>query len=211
MANDEKEKAVEFYAASVAAWYDTALEHDKSVLALAAGGIGLLVTLLTTQGVTSLISLALYILSIVCFLVSIGVILFIFKRNRTHIEALINKPGARITDPMLERLDEVAFVSFAMGVLFSAAVGVSVAITSFNQSEKVMTDEKTTSGTNTAPLRESVNGVANLQPAVDFTKSFSGVSNLQPQAPAPSSTPAPAATTPSSPPVIGPSNESGKK
>ena len=42
--NDEvlKQKSIEFYAASVNAWYASALEHDKSIFGLAAGGIALL-------------------------------------------------------------------------------------------------------------------------------------------------------------------------
>lgn len=55
--NEERntqEKDIQFYAASVTAWFNTRLEHDKSLLALSAGGIGLLVTLLTTVGVKSI-------------------------------------------------------------------------------------------------------------------------------------------------------------
>lgn len=40
----EDQKRVEFYSAGLAAWYATRLEHDKSLLTLSAGGIGLLMT-----------------------------------------------------------------------------------------------------------------------------------------------------------------------
>lgn len=46
-------KTVEYYSAAVTAWFNTALEHDKSILTLAAGGIGLLITLLTTVGLST--------------------------------------------------------------------------------------------------------------------------------------------------------------
>lgn len=46
----EQQKSVEFYAAGINAWYNTSLEHDKSIFSLSAGGIGLLITLLTTVG-----------------------------------------------------------------------------------------------------------------------------------------------------------------
>ena len=49
----DEQKKIEFYAASVAAWYESSLEHDKSLLTLSAGGIGLLITLLTTVGLGS--------------------------------------------------------------------------------------------------------------------------------------------------------------
>lgn len=44
----DDQKRVEYYAASVNAWFNTSLEHDKSLFTLSAGGIGLLITLLTT-------------------------------------------------------------------------------------------------------------------------------------------------------------------
>ncbi|PKF49010.1 hypothetical protein AT251_22010 [Enterovibrio nigricans] len=48
-----KEKEVEFYAATVGAWLNTKFELDKSLLTLSTGAIGLLVTLLTTVGASS--------------------------------------------------------------------------------------------------------------------------------------------------------------
>ena len=46
-------KAVAFYSAAVQAWVTTRMEKDRALLNLAAGGIGLLVTLLTTVGPSS--------------------------------------------------------------------------------------------------------------------------------------------------------------
>ena len=40
-----KEKHTAYYSALVEAWLDTRMEKDKSLLMLAAGGIGILVTL----------------------------------------------------------------------------------------------------------------------------------------------------------------------
>ena len=39
------EKSVAYYAESVAAWYQTKLERDISILAISAGAIGLMITL----------------------------------------------------------------------------------------------------------------------------------------------------------------------
>lgn len=61
----EDQKRVEFYSAGLAAWYATRLEHDKSLLTLSAGGIGLLMTLMTTVGVSSAESLVLYVCALV--------------------------------------------------------------------------------------------------------------------------------------------------
>jgi hypothetical protein len=45
-----RERELAFYAASLDAFYNTSLEYDKGLFALCAGGLGLLVTLLTTVG-----------------------------------------------------------------------------------------------------------------------------------------------------------------
>lgn len=63
----QKLKDVEFYSASVTAWYNSAFEHDKSILTLSSGGIALLVTLLTTIGARSPESMVLYALAVIFF------------------------------------------------------------------------------------------------------------------------------------------------
>lgn len=72
------QKEVEYYASSVNAWFNTSLEHDKSILTLAAGGIGLLITLLTTIGLSSAEALVLYVGAITSFLVALISVLVVF-------------------------------------------------------------------------------------------------------------------------------------
>ena len=48
-----QKKQIEYYASCVNAWFNTKLERDRSLLTLSAGGIGLLITLLTTVGLSS--------------------------------------------------------------------------------------------------------------------------------------------------------------
>ncbi len=86
----ENQKRVEYYAASVNAWFNTSLEHDKSLLTLSAGGIGLLLTLLTTVGLSSAEAQVLYIGAIASFVVALIATLVIFRRNRTHIEEILS-------------------------------------------------------------------------------------------------------------------------
>ena len=47
------DKQTAYFAALVEAWLQTRMEKDKSLLMLAAGGVGVLVTLLTTTGIHS--------------------------------------------------------------------------------------------------------------------------------------------------------------
>lgn len=192
---DEREiaehKSVEFYSASVAAWYASALEHDKSIFALAAGGIGLLVTLLTTVGFSDWVTFTLFALALTSLLVTLVCVLVIFKRNQSYIEATVTA-GAIYTDPWLARFDRAALISFGLGVFFAAGVGVSAAWNSF-QTKQTLKGHEMADGKQSVPTFDSVLGAARLQP--EFTKSFHGVGNLAPSVPAPAA-PAPAASAP---------------
>jgi hypothetical protein len=64
----------EWYAANLAAWFATRLEHDKSLLTLSAGGIGLLITLVSTVGIHSAESLILYILAFIAFVLCLAAV-----------------------------------------------------------------------------------------------------------------------------------------
>lgn len=124
MADEEKE--VEFYSAAVNAWFGTRLEHDRSLLTLSAGGVGLLVTLLSTVGIHSVESLILYIVALISFLICLSVVLCIFKRNAAYLQAVIN--GSNDSDPLLGILDTAAISSFVLGALLSSIIGVAIAV-----------------------------------------------------------------------------------
>jgi hypothetical protein len=197
----EHQKVVEYYAASVNAWYSTSLEHDKNVLTLSAGGIGLLITLLTTVGLTSAEALVLYIGAITSFLVALISILFIFRRNQTYIEQVLtgNNTG---TETVLAKADTIVLLAFGIGVVFTAVIGFATAIHSYTSKEKNMTTEDSKSThpvfltdtsiidpTNIGLGIESFNGAAVLN------KSFNNVVSLKPQNLAST----PAACSPASP------------
>ena len=169
-------KEVEFYAAAVNAWLSTSLEHDKSLLTLSAGGIGLLVSLMSTAGLRSIESLILYIVALAAFLCCLIAILWIFKRNRTHLQNAIRETQS--DDPLLAVLDNVAILSFLFGALLSAIIGVAAAAHSFELKESTMTnDSKTRQVAN-----DSVNGILKIRPVTPdpLTKSFNGITNMKP-------------------------------
>ncbi|MHB1188445.1 hypothetical protein [Thiobacillus sp.] len=190
----ENQKRVEYYAASVNAWFNTSLEHDKNLLALSAGGIGLLLTLLTTVGLSSAESLILYIGAIASFVVALVAILIIFRRNRTYIENTLS--GKSSNDPFLTKLDLTALWAFGIGVVFTAIIGIAAAVHSYSTKEKTMANE-TTKKTETVAL--SFNGASSLQSSTDFTKSFNGAANLQPQPVASTTAPAASSSAPATP------------
>jgi len=174
-------KEVQFYAAGVTGWYSTRMEHDKSLLTLSAGGLGLLVTLLNTVGVSSAEGLVLYLAAMLSFLLCLGSILAIFKKNSAHLEAAL-KDCAPPLDPWLTKLDNTAIITFASGILLSSVIGISAAISSLSMKGVAMAnDNKSQSGK--AMAHDSLNGVSNLKAGNDFTKSFNAVDALRPSAP----------------------------
>jgi hypothetical protein len=213
----DDQKKVEYYAASVAAWYETALEHDKSLLILSTGGIGLLITLLTTVGLGTAKALALYIYigAIICFVISLISILFVFRGNKKYIEDILSNKNQN-TDSSLSKLDTIAMYSFCIGVVFTAFIGISTAISSFTAKGNIMANE-TTKSTKNVCFTENFNGAEKLQSQlteitatpsttlttdttstsknVRFAESFNGAEKLQPQPTEISTTPSTTLTT----------------
>ena len=169
------QKQVAYYSAAVTAWFTTSLEHDKSLLTLSAGGIGLHLTLLTTVGLKTAEALVLYIGAIICFVVSLLAVLRVFRANQKYIEDII---GGRTetTDPTLAKLDSVALIAFAIGVILTAIVAISAAIQSYADNGTAMTD-KSQPQSQAVPLRESFNGATSLQPSTQVTKSSTEPTN----------------------------------
>ena len=163
---DKSEKEVAYYSAIVNGWLTTRLEHDKSILTLSSGAIGLLVTLLTALGAATSTIFILFVFATVSFLVAIISVVTIFKRNATHLEKVAKKKES--TDPVLRFLDNLASYSFIVGVLFTLAIGLSVGARSL-QSDKeydMSKDKsvKTMVDTSTKVDKKSFDGIANLGP-----------------------------------------------
>jgi hypothetical protein len=185
----QQQKDVEFYAAAVSAWLNTSLEHDKSVFALSAGGIGLLITLLTTVGVSNVVLLVLYVAAILAFLASLISVLAVFRRNRTHIEQVCL--GNRAPDPLLTVLDQVAVATFGIGAILAAVIGISTAVSSYSTKERALASENKRYPTG-EPLSKSFNGLGGLQ------QQPAGVASSPAPAPAPAPALAPTAEQPAS-------------
>lgn len=170
-------KKIEFYSQGVAAWFNTALERDKSLLTLSIAGLGFLLASMPTA-VNSITALILYYLAALALLVCVLSVLLIFQRNKKHIQDVFN--GATNDDTWLAVLDNVAMWSFMLGVLFCAIIGISSATSTYFEKERSMATEKNTA-INTKGLtltQESFNQMAALQ------KSFNGLAQLQPAQPA---------------------------
>jgi len=174
----DKEKEIAFYAATVDAWLNTKFELDKSLLTLSTGAIGLLVTLLTTIGATSVEGLALYFAALLSFLICVISILLVFKRNAKHLEGIAKE--TQTNDQLLKSLDTSAAISFVFGVLLTLIIGGTAAINQFIQKEIKMTKE-VNKITHKVSVGNSVNGLAALRPAGKEKLSVEGIINMKPQ------------------------------
>jgi hypothetical protein len=175
-------KEVEFYSANLNAWFSTRFEHDRSLLALSAGAVGLLITLISTIGVGSIEILILYILALACFVICLSTLIWIFKRNSKHLEDVVK--ASAIDDPLLNVLDNTAVASFMCGVMLSSIIGISTAIHSYIEKAQKMTDKTEQQGHTVA--QDSSSGISSIRPTGELsTSSVNGISSMRPADPQP--------------------------
>jgi|SRR3989339_35652 len=177
MIEDENKKEVVYYQALLDSWVQTNIERDKTIIALSAGGIGLLVTLLTTVGVIGYLKIICVLGSFLGFTVAILIGINIFEQNGKHVENVLK--GIKDKNSKLEINDRWLKVSFRFALGCMIALGL---LTMFNfdfggenkmMKEKIVI-EKTTLKTH------SLAGIQNLAPS-DIGKSLQGIERLAPQ------------------------------
>lgn len=169
-------KELAFYSAMVEAWVGTRMEKDKTLLALAAGGIGLLVTLLTTVGPASVGQLWLYALAGVAFIATMILAILIFDGNSEYLERVVTT-GERGRDPSLDRLDAWMFRSFILGVAVTCAVATWTGYAKLQKENSVSKTQHETKIV-TPGETKSLSGVGNLAPvAVPAASQSTGTGN----------------------------------
>lgn len=139
------------------------MEKDKSLLMLSAGGVGILVTLLTTTGIHSPLVGFLFGGALTSFLASILLAISIFGRNADYIHCLINdKP---VNEKPLNRRDRWMLWAFILGILLSILIGLFSGIIRFQNQEANMSKDKPANTTSTPQIeRRSYSGLSELAP-----------------------------------------------
>lgn len=168
-------KEIAWYAAGLEAWYSTRLEHDKSLLTLSAGGIGLLVTLESTVRTPSLTVLIFASLAILAFIACLVTVLLIFKGNSDHLEQVVQADKGH-SSPKLAFLDGFALRAFIAGVILSCLVGFAGAAHSLETGGFGMANEIRP----TIYAADSINGIHRMKPGQRIDRSFNGVMNMAP-------------------------------
>ena len=93
-------KHVAFYANSLAGWFATMLEHDKSLLVLSVAGLGFLANYGNSGGPHTTIEFWVFCIGISGFLIATVLVLFILLLNGRHVEnVLAEADGATPVDP----------------------------------------------------------------------------------------------------------------
>jgi len=135
------------------AWVSTRMEKDKTLLALATGGIGLLTTLSTTVGPASKTELALYVVAGLSFGIAVVVAVMIFDRNSVHIEHVLN--NAATEDKPLKWMDRTLLASFLLGLILTGAMAFTSGRAHLRKADKVSNESKE----GAAPEQRSLNGI----------------------------------------------------
>jgi hypothetical protein len=177
-------KNIAHYSVLLGAWIETRMERDKTLVTLSAAAIGLLVTILTTVGVNRFWEIPLFAVAVLSFIASIWSSLTIYQLNSQHLEAAIK--GSSEKDPRLEKYDKLSMRTFIVGAVAALLIGISSASHQLmSEKEKAMSDRNSSYNSDKpTTLKESVNGVTNLQPSSTGTekRSLNGITNLNPQA-----------------------------
>lgn len=161
--------------------FNAGLETDRQLLTLSAGGLGLLLTLLTTKGADNYLTLILYGVTATLFIATIFCLLMILDKNKHHINE-ISKRGPHSND-LLSFLDKVAKNTFRVAAGFALVLAISIATVGIKKEEKKMADQDQ-KPKNTSELRyiqESVDGFSMPMTNADFIKSVNDIATPNPR------------------------------
>ena len=189
--SSHEQKNIAYYSALINAWVTTRFEFDRSLLTLSAGGIGLVVTLLTTFGVTSMTVLVIQAATVIAFAVSGALVFYVYKRNAQHLIDVVKDTA--IADPVLKNVDRAAVFFFALGIILLFVVGVYSAYSKLQREEinvpktsdpKSPSTQRPQGGVDSGKLQQnSIEGIGTFKPQL-------------PQDPKPVSQPAPVPAAP---------------
>lgn len=180
--NSLTEAEAQWRAAMRDLWYETRMERDRALLTLSAGGVALLVTLLTTVGVPWWWVGLLYAVAFTAFIVAIHAATAIFHRSAKHIMEAADDPAKAHESPLrpkLRKLDRRLACAFWWGVAFSIAVGVASASEPFFGGDDMAEKGKSETTQGTRPETRPVQ-LPSDQASSD------GITNFAPPTPAPS-------------------------
>lgn len=109
-------KDVEYFSHLVNSWITTNMEKDKAILTLSTAGLGVLITFFNNISPNYDFALLFYILSLICFVISIISGLWIFSENANYCEAVISEKTPN-NENLIGKLDNFLIYSFIIGLI----------------------------------------------------------------------------------------------
>lgn len=159
-----------YYSATYDAFMATIIEADKSILTVSAGGVGLLVTLLTAFQVKSIWHIIIYLIALIFFVISIVASIFIFKRNKVVLMSMLMDNEQK--DSVLAFLDYLNISCCIMGILLTIYIGLSTGI------QKLQTKPDASADKNVKTVQiTTLNGNVIMQGYTNFTGVKGGKKN----------------------------------
>ena len=170
-------KEMEFYSQSVAAWYMTRLECDKSLLFMSSGAIAIIASFLIAGNILRFCVVVLGIVSAALFLIALLGCIYNFYYNSRYIEEIIS-PQNSSSEKLLKISDTLVIISFSIAAILlfiTIIIHVTMLQTSKMEIAKMQNNDATF---------VRVEGTSEGTNRIDNTsyekKSFAGASNLRP-------------------------------
>lgn len=160
------------YTALYSAYFGTVFEADKSILTISAGGVGLLVSLMSAFDLKSDWHIIYYLIALTFFVLSIVSCIFIFKRNRIVLHSMLMKKSEK--DSLLTLLDYLSISCCILGIISTIAIGVASGVQKINK--------KPTKDVETAPQSlqvGTINGNIIIQQFCNVTSNTRGVEHAK--------------------------------
>lgn len=175
--------SVEFKSQSYASFYNTAMEKDKSILALSVAGIGFLITLLKLTDNIKSYDIIFFALATMSFLSTIYCVITLFGKNADFIVDLTQDKDVSLKQYKLSKLDLWAIRSFYVAIIMSILLGISTSSALFSKGLTTMSAPNnqlivsTTDSPDTTTTSISNESYAQAQ---IISKSLQGAAALQP-------------------------------
>lgn len=159
-------KNIAHYSVLLSSWIRTRMEHDKTLITLASGGIGLLVTILATVGAKNWLGVLPYVGAFLGFGICIWSSLKLYRLNSEYIEKELKCEDT--SELKLKKYDKISLYSFIFGVILFCLVGIVAAGGKiiFKELDNMAKDKETTSLPKTEKVEKSLDGLTNLRPEV---------------------------------------------
>ncbi|MCG3683861.1 hypothetical protein [Aliarcobacter butzleri] len=169
---DQNKKDEELYKAALQSFFINEIESDKIILALSVGAIGFYTSILMkTMKFTEVMFISM-VASLLFYGITIGMLLFVFSRNKKQLLNIIANSGKGEEDKLLDFFDKAKYWSFAIAVIASVIFVLSLMFKNLNLDKTIVKKENYISEVKMSDKKiEIIDNVPDME-------GFSGISSL---------------------------------